>query len=56
VQATTIATSSQNEPIVTAIEEFEPIKGGVELAIVSCTLPLPIKPMKVPIIVVNIQV
>ncbi len=56
MQVTTIATSSRNEPIVTAIEEFEPIKGGIELAIVSCTLPLPIEPMEVPIIVVNIKV
>jgi len=37
----TIATSSQNELVVTTIKELEPIRGGAKLAIVFCTLSLP---------------
>ncbi len=35
---------------------LKPIKEGVELAIVSCTLSLPIKSLEVHVVVVNIQV
>jgi hypothetical protein len=37
----TIATSSQNELVVTTIKELELIQGGAKLAIVFCTLSLP---------------
>jgi hypothetical protein len=56
MQTTIVGTSSRSEPIVTTIEEPEPIRGGAELAIVHYTLLLPIKPMKTPIIVSSIQV
>jgi hypothetical protein len=48
--------SFQNEPIITTIEKPKPIKGGVDLAIIYCTWPLPIKHVEVPIIVVSIHV
>ncbi len=56
VQVTTVATSSWNEPVIITTEEPKPIRGGIELAIVSYTLPLPIKSMEIPIVVVNTQV
>jgi hypothetical protein len=37
-------------------EEPKPIRRGVELAIVSCTLSLPTKLVEIPIVVVSIQV
>jgi hypothetical protein len=56
VQAAIVATSFQSEHVVTTIEELEPIRGGTKLAIVSCTLPLPIKFMEVIVVVVCTQV
>jgi hypothetical protein len=56
VQATTVAMSSQSEHVVTTTEEFEPIRRGAKLAIVSCTLPLATKPMEISVVVVNTQV
>jgi hypothetical protein len=47
MQVTTIAISFQNELVVTTTEEPEPIQGGAKLAIVSCTLSLPTKPVEV---------
>jgi hypothetical protein len=37
VQAIIVATSYRNELVVTITEEYEPIRRGVELAIVSCS-------------------
>jgi hypothetical protein len=45
---------SQKKSLVQA--GLKPIKEGVELAIVSCTLSLPIKSLEVHVVVVNIQV
>ncbi len=56
MKATTVTMSSQSEPVVTTIEELEPIRGGAKLAIISCTLSLPIEIMEVPIEVVSIHV
>ncbi len=56
VQVTDVVTSFWSEPIVTIIKKLEPIKWGVELAIVSCTLPLPIEPMEILVVVVSIPV
>ncbi len=56
MQAATPDTNSRSEPIVTTIEELEPIRGGAKLTIVSCTLSLPIKSMEVLVVVVSIQV
>jgi hypothetical protein len=56
VQATTVVTSSPSELVVTTIENFEPIRGGAKLTIVSCTLPLPTKLMEVFFVVVNTRV
>jgi len=63
VQATTIATSFRNELVATTIEELEPIKGGAKLAIVSCTLPLPVEvleelvtPKPIPLVILDIGV
>ncbi len=56
MQATNVATSSRSKLVVITNEEPEPIKGGVEMAIISYTLPLPIEPMEVPIVIVRIQV
>jgi len=55
-QVAAIATSFRSEPIITTIEELEPIKVGAELAIVSCTLSLPTEPAKILVVVVNIQI
>jgi hypothetical protein len=54
MQSSVVATSSQSELVVTTTEKLEPIKGGIELAIVSCTSHLPTKPMEVPIVVISI--
>ncbi len=51
-----MATSSRNELVVTTTKELEPIKGGVELAIVLYTLLLPTEPMEVHVVVFSIQV
>ncbi len=56
VQATTIATSFQNEHVVIITEEPKPIRRGAELTIVSCTLPLPIKFGEIFVVVISIQV
>jgi hypothetical protein len=56
VQVATTNTNSESEPFTTTIKELEPIRGGVELTIVFCTLFLPIKSMEVLVVVVNIQV
>ncbi len=57
VEVTTATMSSQSVHVIITREELKSIKGGVhELAIVSCTLFLPIKSMEVPIIIVNTQV
>jgi hypothetical protein len=42
-----MVTSSWGKPIITTTEDPEPIRGGVELAIVPYTLPLPTKPMEI---------
>jgi hypothetical protein len=55
VQAVVVATSSQNEHVVNAIEKHEPIRGA-KLTIVSCTLPLPTKLVEAPIVIVSTQV
>jgi hypothetical protein len=39
MQATNVATSSRSKLVVITNEELEPIKGGVEMAIISYTLP-----------------
>jgi hypothetical protein len=46
----TVITSSRSEPIVTTIEELEPIKRGTKLDI------LPIKHVEVPVVVVSSHV
>ncbi len=56
LQATTGAMRSQSEPIVTTTKELKSIRGGVELAIVPCTLSLPIESMRNNIVVVSTQV
>jgi hypothetical protein len=53
---TIVATSFQSEPIVTTIEELEPIKRGTKLDIISCTFILPIEHVEVPIVVVSTHV
>jgi hypothetical protein len=53
VKATIVTTKSPNELIVTTTKEPKLIKGGVELAIVPCTLFLPLQFMEMPIVVVN---
>ncbi len=45
-----------NEHVVTTTEEPESIKGGIELAIISCILFLPTKFVEVLVVIVNIQV
>lgn len=54
MQATIVATSSWSEFVIIINEEPKPIKGGGEMAIISHTLPLPIEPMEVPIVIVSI--
>jgi len=56
VQTIIVATNSQSELVVSTTKEPEPIKGGAKLAIVSCTLSLPIECAEVLIVVVNIRV
>jgi len=55
VQASIVATSFQSEHVVTTTKEPKPIK-GVELAIISCTLYLPIEYVEVPIVTISTQV
>jgi hypothetical protein len=55
VQLIVVATSFQIE-LVTIIEKHEPIIVGAELAIVSCTLPLPIEHVEVLVVVFSIHV
>jgi hypothetical protein len=45
-----------NEHVVTTIKEPEPIRGGAELAIISCTMCLPTEYVEIPIVTINIQV
>jgi hypothetical protein len=45
-----------NELVITATEEPKPIRGGVELTIVSYILSLPTKSMEVHVVVINTQV
>lgn len=47
MQVANVITSFQNKLVITTIEEPELIRGGAKLAIVSCTLFLPTKPMEV---------
>jgi hypothetical protein len=56
VQATIIATTSRSELVINTTKELEPIRGGAELAIVSCTLSLPTKYMEVPIVIISTQI
>jgi hypothetical protein len=56
MQVAVVTRSFWNEPMVTIIEELEPIKGGAELAIVSCTLLLPTELVEILVMVVSIQV
>jgi len=51
-----VATNFQSEPIVTIVEEHEPITGGVELPIILYTLPLPIKLTEVHVVVFSTHV
>jgi hypothetical protein len=53
VWATIVVTSFQSEHVVITTKELKPIRGGVELPIVSCTLFLPTKSMEVHVIVVS---
>ncbi len=53
MQSTIIAINFWNEPIVTTTQKLEPIRGGAKLAIVFYALPLPRKPMEVPIVIFN---
>jgi hypothetical protein len=55
MQPTSIVTSSQSEPFVTTTEKPKPIRGGIELAIVFFTLPLPKELMEILVVVINIQ-
>ncbi len=55
MQLIVVATSFQIE-LVTIIEKHEPIIVGAELAIVSCTLPLPIEHVEVLVVVFSIHV
>jgi hypothetical protein len=56
MESIVVAISFQGKPVVTIIEEPEPIRGGVELAIVPYILYLSTKLVKVPIVVFSIQV
>ncbi len=51
MQPTIVTISFQSKPIVTTIEKHEPIKPGVELAIVYCILLLPTKSMEIFVVV-----
>ncbi len=53
MQATIVATSSWNEFVVIPNEEPEPIRRRTKMAIISYTLPLPTKPVEVPIVIVS---
>ncbi len=53
---TAVATNFQSEPIVTIIEEHEPITGGAELPIILYTLPLPIKLTEIHVVVFSTHV
>jgi hypothetical protein len=53
MQAIITATSSRNEFVVITNEEPKPIKGGAKMAIISYTLPLPIEPVEIPIVIVS---
>jgi hypothetical protein len=53
MQTTNVATSSQSKLVVIINEEPKPIKGGIKMAIISYTLPLPTKPVEIPIVTVN---
>jgi len=56
VQATTIVTSSQNEHVVITTEEPKPIRGGVDLNNVVCTLSLPTESVEVHVVIFSTQV
>ncbi len=56
VQIGNVVTSSWSELVAIIVKEPKLIRGGAKLAIIFYTFPLPIKPMEVPIVVVNIQV
>jgi hypothetical protein len=56
MQTTIVTTNSRSEPIITNTKEPKLIKGGAKLAIVSCTLSLPIESMEVLVVVVSTQV
>ncbi len=56
MQASIVVTSFRNEHVVTITKEPKQIRGGVELAIISCTLYLPIEYVEVPIVTISTQV
>jgi hypothetical protein len=56
VQVGNVTTSSQSELVVITNEEPKQVRRGSKLAIISYTLPLPIEPMEVHVVVVNSQV
>jgi hypothetical protein len=56
VQVANEATSSWSEFVVVTTKEPKLIRGKTKLAIIFYTLPLPIEPMEVLVVVVNIQV
>ncbi len=51
MQPTIVAINFRSKPIVTTIEKHEPIKPGVELAIIFCILLLPTKSMEIYVMV-----
>ncbi len=56
MQASIVVTSFRSEHVVTTIKEPKPIRRGTKLAIIFCTLSLPIKYVEVPIVTISTQV